>query len=250
MFIKNLIEQITLNKGVEMTGGVSRSSLLIVAITILSALAAPAAQASSLDAGAQPGVLIGSNEGNVALSVTSTSGNPFNTTCKSASLEATTQGQAIQELTVTPTYSECTLAGLAAQILMNGCKYTLTGSGQAANTVTTDIVGCTAGKAIEIKSALCTFQIGEQAGVPHDVFTNVGILIPHVILHFTKSKVKVKQVGVACPDGPAHESTNASMTGTWTIKLFQLIEDFIIVQRHGHQYGESKAGSQVSIQTT
>ncbi len=99
------------------------------------------------------------------------------------------QQSTTQDVTATATYTGCTCFGVTCQIKMNGCKYTLTGEGQAALTFKVDVAFCTqtdgkaygkAGgtgvtKAIELVTLIGTATVAEQATIGgHITFANVG----------------------------------------------------------------------------
>lgn len=239
-----------------MIGKIKALGLAFVVTAAMSAVAASAAQAGSFDIGAQPAVIKGHSEAGQQhlLSVTRTAGGVFNATCKTASFEGTSQGQSISEATITPTYGEsegaptgCTLFGQSSVVKMNGCKFTITGSGQPSNTYLLDIVGCTSGKQIETKTAVCTFHIPEQNGLSHVVATNIGI--NEITLEATLTTITFTQTGAACPDGNNHQSTSASIQGNTIMKAFK-DSGTKQVTKHSHQYTESTAGEQVSFTTT
>jgi len=235
-----------------MSGQIKVLGLAFVVIAAITATAASAVQASSLDIGSNPAVFTSTNESGQTFTYTlakTNGGGNFNAICTSSTFVGTTQGQTIQDATVTPTFSGCTLFGQASTVLFNGCKFTLTGEGQAANTLQTDINGCTLGKSIQIKSALCTLDIPEQIGLSHLVGINVGGASKEVTLSATVSKVTVTQTGAACPDGNNHHSNNISFTFNWIVKAFKEKENRQITT-HGHQYIESICGEQVTLVST
>jgi hypothetical protein len=228
--------------------------LAAVAIAAMSALAAPAAHAGELDIGAQPASLFAVQEPNqdhvLVLQKTNSAKeqNEFPVTCKKATLEGTTQGLKVPEATATATYSECTAFGVAATVQMNGCKYTITGAGQPANTAVVDIVGCTTGKTIFIDTAICDLDIGLQNGLAHIVGSQVnpqqGTLAAKV------TGVKVQQTGAACPDGNLHTGTNSRFEGN-TLGVAREDKLGSIVTEHNHQFEKlSQLGAQTTIQST
>ena len=224
--------------------------LSLVAASAMSGLAASAAQAGNLDIGVQPAVITGHLETgqNTVFTLTSTAGGKFNTSCKKHTLESTTQGTSVSEWTATTTKTECTAFGVAAQVLLNGCKDTFTGAGQPANTWLVDIVGCTSGKSIEIKTAICTLDIPEQNGLSHAVTTNINA--QQVTLATTASGITVRQTGAACPDGNNHVSTTGSSTGNYLLTA-RVDPGGHQVTKHSHQYSElTCTGAQVNISST
>jgi len=238
--------------------------LAFVAIAALSAVAASGAQAaSSFDVGASPAVFTGVGETGqeTVLTVKSTSGTTtLNAKCTTASFEGTTQGQNVTEATVTATYGTgkgefseaqgCTVGGIKSQVIMNGCKYTIT-STATAKTANVDITGCTEGKQIEIKVAAggCALKIPQQTGLASLVGSN--LTAQEVTITGKVSGIKVEQGGGAsCPDGAtAHVGTNGSFTSNTILKGFQDLGTKQVT-KHGHQYTEHLCGTQVSISAT
>jgi len=230
--------------------------LALVAVAALGATLASGAQAGALDIGAVPAVITGhSVQGQEhVFALTTTAGGKFVVKCPTASFEGTTQGQVgVAEQTVTATYGpNCvTGGGGAATVQMNGCKYTLTGAGQAAFTELVDIVGCTAGKKVEIKTPICTMTIAEQAGIPHIVFdnTNNAGVPKDVDTTVTLNGIHVVQDGAACPDGNNHTSFNLALTGNTTTRAF-FDAGTVAVVKHNHQYLEHLCGAQVELFAT
>jgi hypothetical protein len=234
--------------------------LTVVAVIAINALMGSVAQGGSFDIGASPAILTGHSEvgtGQIhVISVERTIGSQFNSNCDTASFEGVSTGQSnVSELTVTPTYGSnevaptgCTLFGQAAQVRVNGCKYTITGAGQAANTSLLDVVGCTAATPfIQIKSALCEIRIPEQNGLSHLVGSN--LVSSEVTLSTTVTGVTVHQIGAACPDGNGHKGTKGKITGNTIVKARIPISS-TQVTKHGHQYVENKCGAQVSLVST
>jgi hypothetical protein len=237
----------------------------LLTLSISGAVAVPA-QAGSLDIGANPAILVGHNEvgKGIALSLTftKTDAQLGFALCTTASYEGTVQQlpqqptQNAAEATITPTYgktqtglNECVVGNLGeAQIKMNGCKYTLTGTGQAANTFQVDIAGCTAGKQIEIKATGCTLHIGEHSGLSHVVAANVAGG-QEITLQVKMSPIKILQTGAACPDGNNHQSTDGLLQGNILVKAFKDAGN-TTVTKHGHQYQEGVRGEQVSLTST
>jgi hypothetical protein len=234
-----------------MIGKLKTLGLAVLAIAAISAFAVPAAQAGELDIGLQPASLFAQIEAGQAHTFVlqqTNSQNEFPTRCTTATLEGTTVGLKINEATFTPTYSNCTDFGVASQALMNGCKYTLTGAGQPANTFLFDIVGCTIGKQMEKKTAICNLHVPEQTGLAHIVANNINA--QQVTLSMTVTGIKVQQTGAACPDGNLHTGTNVRFTGS-TLLVARKDEGAILVTKHNHQYEELKQnGVQTTIQST
>ena len=237
-----------------MKGKIKSLGVTFAAIAAVSAMAASAAQAGSFDVGASPAVLNGHEElaQTPTLTVKSTAGSSFNTRCATSWVEATTEGQTnLQDATATPTYGPgCTSFGVASSVRLNGCKYTLTGSGQSFQTALVDIVGCTSiAPYIEIQTAICQLRIPPQNGLSHVVGLNT-IFAGDITLEATISGIKVQQIGAACPDGNGHQSTNASFAGNTFIEGWQ-DKGSTFVSRHSHSYSElNTGGAAVNITAT
>jgi hypothetical protein len=237
-----------------MTSKIKALGLAFVAIAAMSAIAASGAQAGSFDVGAQPAVVSGHDEvGQDHVFVIKKTGTleSFTTSCSTSWLEATTQGQVnVNEVTATATYGGQCVFGftdLTTQVRLNGCKYTLTGSG--ANTATIDITGCTNanGITLQVLGAACQFRIPAQNGLSHVVGTTVGT---EVTLAATVSGITVHQSGVGCPDGNNHLGTNASFTGNTLLNAKQ-DPGTEQVTEHGHQFVKNKlGGTTVSLTST
>ncbi len=148
-------------------------------------------------------------------------GEGFSTmSCSSASIEGTTEGQAVDDITVTPAFAGCTYAFGTVQIIMNGCKFTFTGEGTPAGTFNLDIVGCTTGKQIEVKVSLleCTFLVPEQEELAHVVGKNLAG--GQVTMEMTLSEIFTVQKGIFCPNDPGHES-HAVLGGNMLVNAYK-----------------------------
>ena len=241
--------------------------LALFAITALSAVSASAAQAGTFDIGANPAVITGHSDPKVGggfqehiFSLFTTGGQILNGKCPTASFEGTSHQliggvtppqQQVHELTLTPTYGPgCQLFGLAAQVVMNGCKYTLTGAGQPANTFLFDVTGCTPGKTMEIKTAICTLDVLEHHQISHMTGFNVQTPgLPHEVTLEITAALTVRQTGAACPDGNNHLSTNLALTGNTVLKAY-IDNGTHLIAKHGHQYNEVTEGPQVPLTVT
>ena len=242
-----------------MIGKIKNLGPTLFAILALSAAAASTAQAGHFEVGAKPAVLTGHRlmDQEHILTLIGKNGTKFNASCTTATVEGTVQEQVFDEVTLTPTFGksesepECVLAGQAAQVKVNGCKYTLTGSGQEASKFLLDIVGCTPGKQIEFISATCTLHIGEQ--------NNLAIVIAFTGADAGGTKdirlgtfigtLTTNQTGAACPTGNNFTSKSGSFVGDTTLKAFQ-DNGTTQVTKKDHQYKEHIDGTQVTLVAT
>ncbi len=248
--------------------------LAFVAVAAMSMVVASAAQATQLHATVGPSAALTGQQTEAHRFELTKSGAV--TQCAQATFEGTVQGvdqqqTTAQDATLTPTYFTCQTVGLASQVLMNGCKYTITGSHvQAQGTQTfsktawVDVVGCTSGKAIEIKLTGCTVTVPEQTTISHIVFSNIaevqhlnGEKTPHdVEAQVTATGIAYEFHGIACPkpkDGQPVEVTKLTTDGVYTGKAtFRAYQDLGTTQvtKHGHQYSEQKCGTQVGLIAT
>ena len=239
-----------------MTSKIKALGLAVVAIAAMSVFAMPAAQAAKLDIGATPASVFAQTEANQAASFTLTSagGSKFAISCPMATLEGTTQGQSIEEATFTPTFSgnaqtpNCTAFGVAAQVLMNGCKFTFTASGQPSGTLLIDIVGCTTGTLVEIKTAICKLDVLPQNGLSHIVGSKLSS--QEATLSASVSNITVLQTGAACPDGNNHHSSSLSAILNAIMRAY-LDSGGTQVTKHSHQYQElAQTGARTTIELT
>jgi hypothetical protein len=231
-------------------------ALASVAVAAIAGAGASAAQAGELAIGVQPAILTAHSEAgqqNVFV-LDAGGGNFFSGICATGAFEGTTTGQAINEWTVTPTFGTgkgnpaevqgCTFGGVKAQVLMNACKYTFKGAGHAANTFTVDIVGCTNGKQIEIKTALCTVDIPMQNGLSHVIGKQLNE--QEVTLDVLLGKITTTQTGAGCPNGNNFQAANTAFASSTIMTAYK---DNMTAQvtKHQHQYTEHLCGTQVSL---
>jgi hypothetical protein len=240
-----------------MIGKLKTLGLALVAIGAVGAVIASAASAGALHLGANPSVITAQNEpGQQHVATIPGPPTTFNIPCETATFEGTAfqegvQTQTIQVALVTPTFTQCKIAGVAATVQMNGCKYTATGAGQAANTFLIDIVGCTAGKQVQVKTATCIMDMPEQNGLSHIVMQNIeGTPNKKITLEATVSGVTEVQTGAACPHGNNAHASNAAISGSTTAQAFADAGAHQVTL-HGHQYSAfTHQGAAVELITT
>jgi hypothetical protein len=232
-----------------MTRNLKTLCLALVAMLAMSAGAVSAAQAapgelhSEVAAGKTSAILTGDNVGLGAHEMTIKG---FVLKCQSASFEGTVQ-KTTTDATVTPQYTGCLWGGLAAQFKMNGCKYTLTGV--ADFTANIDIVGCTAGKSIEIVDVLCTVTVPEQKEIGHVVFTNTAG--PPKDIHASVTLTGITYIGDGEKCGaPEGHHADGTLTGTTTIRAYEDLGLNALTEHNGHKYQPFKEGAQVGLFTT
>lgn len=238
--------------------------LAFTAVAVMSVVVVSAAEATQLHATASPTAVITGEQTNPPGDIFKLTGSGAETKCQVAKFEGTIEGgQAGQttadELTVTPTYSGCKTAGLNSQVLMNGCKYTITGThnGQTlSKTAWVDVVGCTTGKSIEIKLTGCTVTVPQQTTISHLTFHQQGTLgqsQEDVKVTVTAQGIQYEFHGIACPGptpGPTQLASDGDYTGESTFKAYaDLGTDQ--VTKHSHEYTEhTDNGVQVGLTVT
>jgi len=225
-------------------------TLAFVAVLASSAVAASGAQAaSSLDIGTTPSVLTG--EIVSALSPHTWGTGKADAKCEVANLEGTFSGTNVTEGTLTPTFAKCKLAGLAAEVRVNGCKYTLTNTATALE-FNMDITGCTTGKTIEIRSSVlnCTITVKEQGPVAKITFGNAGSSPSHIVATMAVVNLHGLVDGTDCPDPNGTTVATGTLTGKTTIKAFA--DKGLGEEREelGHSFSPFLEGAQTSLVAT
>jgi hypothetical protein len=224
-----------------------RAAILSAALCALGAVTASAAfGAGEFTVGPTPAAITAEQSTLNVLEITNPTTTGFvKTKCGIATFEGTTTSTAATELTITPTYEECTLGGLAYDIKMNGCKYKFTGSG--VRTANVDITGCTSGKKIELIKGNCTITIPEQGPLGTVTFVNNAAgssMDATAMMDFTTIAL-TQGSGSECPD-PGATSTDGKYTGSVTIKAFEDLGGRSVTKK-GHTFTEVICGKQVSF---
>jgi hypothetical protein len=238
-----------------MTRKIKTLGLALVAFAAMSVVAAGGAQAAELHANAPTTAAIFGQQ---------TTQHQFTidagiVKCNQALFEglATGGGQTqttAQELQITGTYTGCNISGLASTVDMNGCKFTITGAGQAAETVQVDITGCTAGKTIEVTSNPCVVTVPEQHNLSHIVFQDTPAAVPKPVVHasITISGITYQTHGL-CPN-TASDHTATTTTGTYNGSATFLARKHVggqAASHNGHSYQKLlQTGEQVALEAT
>lgn len=220
---------------------------VVSALPVIGLTWASAVQGGQIDIGAQPAVITGQSEqiepGKFQQHTFSIAG-ALRIICHGGvSFEGTTQSLSSSEIVLTPTWPVCTIS---TQIRMNGCKYFLTGSGQPANTYKLDIVGCTAGKQIEMITPFCIFAVPPQNELSHSVLSPNGT---EGTLRMTIASMTVVQTGGSCPNGNNFHSAKGEIAGNTTMKAYAHAGTSQVF-KHTHEYLEVIEGKQVSLTST
>jgi hypothetical protein len=144
--------------------------------------------------------------------------------CNTATFNGTTATTTFTTLTLKAAYSNCKLAGLAADVNMNSCDYLFHMT--AALTAQVDVTNCAAGKPIEVSSTVtnCIVKVGNQNSLSHIVFTNTGSVTEekdvdaNITISEAGGTIAYEEVGSECPDPGAH--TGGTYTGGATIRAY------------------------------
>jgi hypothetical protein len=203
------------------------TGLILAAILAMNAIGVSAAQAGSLDAGAVPAILTGTQGSTLStkakLVVTSVSGVTLSTVkCTTASLTATTFTTSVNEAVLTPSYgvgASCELGGFAATVSPGTCKYTLSGVETAASIANASITGCTS--TLAIVQGSCTLSVASTSVALAQVkFTNTSELTPdHMTADLEFTKIPISG-SAGCPANLVGSTNTADLSGSYTFKAF------------------------------
>jgi hypothetical protein len=229
-----------------MTRKIKSLGLAFVAVAAMSMVVAGGAQAAQLHASTAGA--------NAYLSGTQTTQHAFTVDtgivkCTSATFIGSAAKTA-QDGEVTAQYTGCNVSGIAALVDMNGCKYTITGTGQEALKVKVDITGCTSGKVISVTAGSCTVTVPEQTGLGTITLANTATDVNGTI---NIAGITYQTHGT-CPN-TASDHTTQTTNGTYTGGVtFQANELGIPanVTHNGHQALNQPTanGAAVTLQAT
>jgi len=203
--------------------------LALLALFAFGAIAQSAA-ASPLTVATGEVHITAAQEGTGHVFTAGSSGEVKCTTSTSDSTAIPVSGQ-VNEITVAPTYTNCTAFGSTADIKVNGCTYTLTtptsiGVGVVTWSGSTQLhVLCPVGKSIEITptflgASVCTQFVGAQTPTEgHVVGRNVAESVPmDITLENTLGGIHYTGSGGICQNSETH--INGTLTGNTTAKCY------------------------------
>ncbi len=244
-----------------MTRNIKALGLALVAVAAMGTASASMAQAAQLHATSSKNIVVTGHQKteNVFQLTTSLAEDKGpKVKCSQATYEGTavtSGGSQVtgDELTVTPIFGGCTAFGQAATIKLNGCHFTATGAGQPARTMVLDGVCPTAGKQIEIQSAICQVKFPMQTIGGHVVFNNVAGS-PHTVeAVITVNTIKHEySAGIGCSHTKGVQTTDGDYEGTVHFQAFEDVKNDQ-VQRNGdgHLYTSyTHAGVALGIEAT
>ena len=145
------------------------------------------------------------------------------TKCTTAKFTGTLSSGSSSSISVAPTYSGCTFAGLAAIIHMNGCIYQYNINPIAGNTTGTMDIVCPFGKEVTITAPSagtpkCIVHIPPQTGLVAVTAFNLGSTTTReVTVNFAISNLKYSQTTGTSETGNCATADNTT-GGTYTGK--------------------------------
>jgi len=173
------------------------------------------ASADDLTAESYPVTLTGNEDGTPGIAVT----HGGEIKCTTVKVQGTLK-EASTTITLTPSVSGCTFAGLSATANFNGCDFLVHIDGEGKTTGSVDAV-CPAGKEItltapSVGTAKCILHAPAQTGVRLGTGTNIGAgATREVTLHLNLTGVKYSQTAGTAETGncaTADNTTNGSFT--------------------------------------
>jgi hypothetical protein len=194
---------------------IKTAGLAVVTALALAALGAGSASASQFRAEEYPTTVAGTQ---VVLQKFKTGGGLV-AKCAVAST-AGTESEASSALTVTPSYSECTVGGLGATLKANSCNYVLHSTNESAPfTGSMDISCSKEGDAIEAVQGGCSLKFPAQSSLGSVELQNTGSGQTRAIAATLNiSGLKYTQAGCSGSNGTFE---NGTLTGSSTINSNQ-----------------------------
>jgi len=162
----------------------------------------------------------------------------FTFKCKKAHFDGVgTVTDGATSVTVTPTYSECTMGGLPVTVSHEGCNYLLaTGTPTTGSWHVNMSVICPAGKAIRFVAQTCEFTIGTQGPLTTSSVTNSGGggTAMDLQLHTNVSGIHyvVHKDGIGCPLTKTGTFIKGDYAGTSTVKGLDALGNVVGITLH------------------
>jgi hypothetical protein len=195
--------------------------LAIAAALAMSAVASTAASAGTFKAESYPATITGEQTTSVVFT-----GVVGKWSCKKLTMQGSLTS-ASSALNLTPVYSECAWAGVAATTFMEGCTYEFTAGetveGSENKIQATMDIKCPAGKEVKLvlNGGTCTIWIPEQTGLGSATFENTPASTPDDVdltLNLSGIKYRVETGFLGCPSGTNGTYTNGTIAGGVTLK--------------------------------
>jgi hypothetical protein len=201
---------------------IMKIAVLCAALLVGGAVAAASALAAAeYTTEVQPAALTGEQVVQNVLEITTEAGSFVKFKCASANYQGTVTKKAETEFGLTPEWSTCTLAGFAASIKFNGCRFFFNGTA-VAKTFNLSVGSCTFEKSITITKGNCTISIPggiENLLLANVVFASAGAGKAEDSTGTFAVGLKSIQAGSECPD-PGLTSVDTKLSGTVTVKAF------------------------------
>lgn len=235
-----------------MTRKIKTLVLALVAVAAMSLAGAVGAQGAQIHANTAGANTTLSGQQTTQHVIRITPPNGLSWTCTTALFQGSASTpKTAQEATITGQYTGCVFFGQAMTINMNGCKFTITGEGQAALTAQTDIAGCTSGKQIEMQTAVCQITVPEQSAIGgHLTFANAGAgQTADVNASITLTGITYQLHGAVCGHAATVTTHDGTYTGSTTFKAFEDVGP-LQVTHNGHTAAVRQAGAQVGLTAT
>ena len=186
-------------------------------LTVLCLLPPAGAAATEFAAGGYPAAITGAGEGSHVFSFDE---GKVSVTCSTASFSGEIS-KVTSELSLSPTYSSCTMNGLAVSVSNNGCTYKIhSGEEVSENKLKGKLdLACPAEKVLVLKSALteCEVQIAAQSGLSSVEYEDKPEPEPaKILMSMPVSGIKynkTKDAGFLCPLNGTGTKTDGKYSG-------------------------------------
>ena len=185
--------------------------LALVAALAMSSVVASMASADVITSEASSTTLTGGQEGTDVFQV-----HGGEIKCTTVKYTGSIASNPASFATVTPTYSGCTFAGLAATVNTNGCSYKVNVTAGAGITTGTVDVVCAEGKEItvtapSIGTAKCIVHVPAQTGLTSGTAANVGTTTTREItLTIAINNIKYNQTAGTAETGNCATADNTT----------------------------------------
>lgn len=188
----------------------------LLATLTMSTAAAPAASANPFFHSEFAGIfLTGTQIGMVANTLTVDQGQ---LKCNVATFSGVQGAMTTTTMTLKPNYEECQLAGEAAAVTLNGCRYTFHLEEQTEPIEARMGIECPVNQVIEVDTAVCTVTIPAQQPRQTVTFTNEGAEMTRaVVADLNVSGLDYVEHGAGCAS-QTQTTENGIYTGVITVK--------------------------------
>jgi hypothetical protein len=137
--------------------------------------------------------------------------------CTTSTLTAPVSAGTVTELTATPLFGGCLLAGLTATIETHSCTFTITNTATPL-TASVDLTNCPPVAPIVIKDSGCTVTISNQGPLSSVTYSNVVGSPTHVTATLAVGGI-IYTGSSGCPSNVVGSHTG-TLEGSYTVKAF------------------------------